>query len=104
MAWSTSNRRARLPSNWEALRKQVLERDHYRCQWIVNGKRCLAPATEVDHRKAMMDDNRPEALRSLCTTHHRRKSSQEGHEAKAAKKAEIHSKFRRREERHPGSL
>ena len=35
MAWSSSNRDARFNPGWERTRKQILERDHYRCQWIV---------------------------------------------------------------------
>lgn len=35
MAWSSSNRDARFNPGWERTRKQILERDRYRCQWIV---------------------------------------------------------------------
>ena len=35
MVWSSSNRDARFNPGWERTRKQILERDRYRCQWIV---------------------------------------------------------------------
>jgi 5-methylcytosine-specific restriction protein A len=38
----------RLRSNeWQALRRLILGRDHYRCQ--INGPLCRHTATEVDH-------------------------------------------------------
>ncbi|MFG2923896.1 hypothetical protein ACGFYA_20600 [Streptomyces sp. NPDC048305] len=44
-----------------------------------------------------------ENLRSLCSYHHRIKSSQEGAAAKNAKRRAIEKKFRRTEQ-HPGLL
>lgn len=57
-------------------------------------------ATDVDHKVAMSDDHRIEALRSLCGHHHAQKSAREGAAAKAAKKA---SRLRE-PEGHPGRV
>ena len=105
MAWEESSRRSRLPPNWEALRKPVLFRpdgSRRTCRWIEKGRKCPELATEVDHIKPG-DDHSPSNLRGLCTEHHLRKSSREGHAAKATKRAAISRKFRRTEQ-HPGRL
>ncbi|MEU0674484.1 hypothetical protein ABZ330_16590 [Streptomyces sp. NPDC006172] len=44
-----------------------------------------------------------ENLRSLCTWHHRQKSSREGAAAQAAKRRAIQKRFRR-DEAHPGLM
>lgn len=98
MSWEGSDRRARLPSNWPAIRAQRLALDGHRCTWMVDGQRCTAAATDVDHRDAKTDDHRIEALRSLCRDHHAAKSSAEGNAAQAAKRARL----RLPEEDHPG--
>lgn len=105
--WAGSDRRARLPANWEALRLEVLDRDRDpktrkpRCRWEYRpGQRCSGVATEVDHIKPN-DDHSLENLRGLCTPHHRRKSGQEGAAATNRKRAEINQRFRRTET-HPG--
>jgi 5-methylcytosine-specific restriction protein A len=80
--WAGSTRAARLPVNWDELRAARLDYDQHRCTWYDHGQRCTNEATEVDHRKPMTDDHRLEALRSLCTPHHSRKSSAEGNAAR----------------------
>jgi hypothetical protein len=80
--WQGSTRAARLPANWDDLRAARLDLDGHRCTWRDQGRRCTEQATEVDHRKAMTDDHRLEALRSLCAEHHGRKSSAEGNAAR----------------------
>lgn len=97
MAWSSSQRRQQLPPEWPIIRVRVLKRDGHRCVELVDGKRCTAPATDVDHIRPG-NDHRDSNLRSLCSWHHNQKSSREG--AAAAKKArdEIKQRFRRQEE------
>lgn len=101
MAWGTSNRRQRLPSNWPALRVLVLQRDGYQCvALLVDGVRCTEPATDVDHIKAG-EDHSLINLQALCSWHHARKSAREGHEANRAKARPVR---RRAEASHPAEL
>jgi 5-methylcytosine-specific restriction endonuclease McrA len=96
MAWARgtySPRSRRLPSNWPALRKQVLARDGYRCCHVENNLRCTDAATDVDHI-FHGDNHDPMNLQALCAYHHRIKSSREGHAARP--------KMRRPVEPHPG--
>lgn len=67
-----------------------------------DGEMCGDLATDVDHVRAG-DDHSDYNLQALCGWHHQRKSSQEGHAASAAKRAEVASRFRR-SERHPSEL
>lgn len=85
MAWSTSNRRATLPPDWDTIRLPILIRDHYQCQHVRTdtGRICGAHTTQVDHIDPDGGDQ-PANLRALCTWHHRIKSSSEGGRAKAA--------------------
>lgn len=96
--WAGSTRRARLPPDWPAIRRAVLERDGHRCTWPTADGRCQATATEVDHREAMTDDDSLDALTSLCRPHHQAKSSAEGGAAWAARRRA----GRRQPEAHPG--
>ena len=100
--WQGSTRRERLPANWPALRAERLRLDHYRCRWIVNGRRCTEPATDVDHIVAG-DDHSMSNLRSLCSAHHLRKSGQEGAEGRAKKLRAVRDKYRQPEAAHPSS-
>lgn len=99
MSWEGSDRKDRLPANWAQLRALALSLCGYRCTVISGHRRCGRRATEVDHFLAG-DDHRIENLRGICTHHHRKKSSAEGHAAKAA----IKSKRTRPPEAHPGDL
>jgi len=101
--WQNSDRKFRLPANWESLRKQVHRRDTSRCQVpLSDGKRCLEPATDVDHIKRG-DDHRIENLRCICDWHHAKKSAAEGAQAYNAKMKKSRAKFRR-VEKHPGLI
>lgn len=102
MPWSNapvSARRRRLPRNWDKLRRAVLERDGYRCVAIRadTGKRCNAYATDCDHKEAMTDDDRMEAMQSLCKHHHDQKTAGEGGRANAQKRKKAAA-------RHPGII
>jgi 5-methylcytosine-specific restriction protein A len=96
MAWSTSDRSSRLPSNWESeIQPYILRRDNYRCKIKDHG--CMVRACEVDH-KVRGDNHAYENLQAACERCHARKSAKEGNEAKARLKALRH----RPPERHPG--
>jgi 5-methylcytosine-specific restriction protein A len=83
MAWAGSNRAARLPANWAALRRRVIRRDGGRCTAVDSeGQRCTWPGTDVDH-KTPGDDHSLSNLRLLCAWHHARKSATEGGTAAA---------------------
>lgn len=100
MAWSSSDRKSRLPANWPFLRKAVLERCGGRCEVLKkDGSRCRDRATEVDHIVAG-DNHHASNLRGICTWHHARKSAMEGVEAKR-KANEI---LYRAPETHPGLI
>ncbi|KIZ17340.1 HNH endonuclease [Streptomyces natalensis ATCC 27448] len=100
MSWHGSDRRSRLPADWQVRRLSVLKRDGFQCVAVLRdtGARCTAPATDVDHI-VPDDDHAPANLQALCRWHHARKSSVEG----AAARRRWVSK-RRPEARHPGEL
>jgi 5-methylcytosine-specific restriction protein A len=75
-AWEGSDRRKRLPSNWEAIRRRILLRDPI-CT-ICND----ALSTEV-HHLGDSDDHRDQMLAGVCSNCHGRESSRQGREAKS---------------------
>ncbi|MFY1688164.1 HNH endonuclease [Plantactinospora sp. WMMB782] len=99
MAWEGSNRRSRLPPDWETRRATVLKRDNYRCKVRVDGRRCNEPANEVDHIKRG-DNHALSNLQAICNEHHKAKTSREGNEAKKQKR----NRYRRPEELHPAEI
>jgi 5-methylcytosine-specific restriction protein A len=102
--WSNSDRRSRLPPDWEKIRKRVLRRDNRECQQELpdGGGICGEYATDVDHIDAG-DDHRESNLQALCGPHHRSKSSREGAQALKAKRTKISKRFVITEE-HPGMI
>jgi hypothetical protein len=102
--WAGSDRHDRLPDDWEARRQVVLARDKRRCQWVMpNGSKCGWKATDVDHIVPSGSDDYAN-LRALCSWHHARLSSQQGAQAKWAKRKAVVDRFARKPEQHPGSL
>lgn len=101
MAWAgTSDRKARLPSNWSSLRRAVMDRCGGRCEVLKkDGSRCRDNATDVDHVVAG-DNNSMANLRGICAWHHARKSSQEGVTARRERREILY----RKPETHPGIL
>lgn len=101
--WAGSDRSSRLPSDWGKRCGQVHHRSGRRCEFVVAERfgqpiKCGRPADGgVDHI-IPGDDHSLENLRDTCAGHHRRKSSREGNEAKAKKKAGL----KRAPEEHPG--
>jgi 5-methylcytosine-specific restriction endonuclease McrA len=103
MAWSTSNRRADLPPDWDsAVRPRILARDGYRCvRTLEAGGRC--PETtrlEVDHIGDPHDHDDAN-LQTLCRWHHARKTARE---SAAARRRSPRERRARPPERHPGLL
>lgn len=102
-AWAGSNRRARLPKNWPTIRKHVLERDDFSCQFITDsGIKCLNRANQVDHIVPNDDDSYTN-LRALCEWHHNKVSGRQGAAAFMKQRRETRQRFNApRHEAHPG--
>jgi hypothetical protein len=67
------------------IRPAVIARDSGRCRWIENNARCPERGTDVDHIDDPLDHSMKN-LRLLCSAHHARRTSRQGHAAKKAKK------------------
>lgn len=102
MAWENSDRKDRLPPDWERRRRYVLRRDQGVCQWHKTSGLCGQPANQVDHIEPG-DDHSASNLQALCEWHHGKKSGGEGGRASAALKRANALRFRRTEG-HPGLL
>ena len=101
MSWDSSDRRRRLPRNWRAIRRFVMDRDGWRCQWLVGGRVCGAQATEVHHiveggRNGGVEDDRPVNLMAICARHHKLATAAYARERRRARAEEPHWKG------HPG--
>lgn len=99
--WAGSDRRSRLPADWPKRCAQVHKRSGKRCEFPVGFRLCGKPADGgVDHI-IRGDNHELSNLRDTCQYHHGHKSSQEGNEARAARKA-----LRRKNppEQHPGLI
>ena len=99
---ATQGRRTQpLPSDWSTLRAATLRRDGGRCTWTDDGQRCQVRATDVDHwiPASRGGTDHPDNLRSLCGTHHDRKTAAEANAANPMAKPR-----RRDAEAHPGLI
>jgi 5-methylcytosine-specific restriction endonuclease McrA len=101
--WEGSDRRLRLPPDWDKIRKRILKRDAYRCK-VKNayGERCKEPAVDVDHI-INNDDHRESNLQAICDWHHKGKTNSEARAAQLAAIRRTSKKFVRTET-HPGLL
>lgn len=93
--WQGSDRKARLPSNWQTIRAKVLARDPI-CK-ICNTR----PSTHCDHKQAKTDAHAEDKLQGVCAICHGLKSSTEGNEAQ---RANPKPGRKRPPEQHPGLL
>lgn len=96
MAWDSSDRRQRLPDNWDVTRRLVLQDARWRCQ--IRRRGCIGRATDVDHKKRGDDHSRGN-LQAACSSCHGKKSSAEGND----RKRELRALRKRPLERHPGT-
>ena len=85
-AWKGSDRKSRLPVDWERLRKAALTACGHRCQWVEDGVRCPFPATDVDHI-VPGDLHILENLQGLCGEHHLTKTGREARAVQLKRKA-----------------
>ena len=87
MPWETSDRKERLPRDWDKRVARVKERDGWRCRKILpSGKRCprgraTGHRLEVDHR-IPNDDHSLSNLQALCEEHHLQKTLRESRRAR----------------------
>lgn len=96
--WHKSDRKSRLPQNWEALRRVVGKRDDWTCQWrFSDGTICGLPGNQIDHIIPSGSDD-PENLRCLCEAHHAIKSSREGGRAAQEELRALKERVRRKPE------
>ena len=96
MAWEGSDRRGRLPGNWNSLKALAKKRAGYRCQHSIDGIRCTnTTELEVDHIVAG-DNHSLSNLQVLCTPHHKAKTQRE--------LRNIRDKRYRKPEPHPGRI
>jgi 5-methylcytosine-specific restriction endonuclease McrA len=98
MAWSSSDRRSRLPKDWSKRRLKVKDRAKGRCQAEVHEPRCDGIGTECDHI-VNNDDHSLANLQWLSSPCHIAKTQRE---AKAA--AFKVGRRRPRNEQHPGVI
>lgn len=97
--WASSRRREELPDDWPLLRRKRKEIAGGRCEWVSpSGVRCRREGTDADHWEGR-DIHGVEALRWLCDTHHKRKTSEEAFAGRTSKRRKG---GRRREDDWPG--
>lgn len=99
MAWSTSDRRHRLPSDWPDLKARVKARARGRCEADRHDPRCDGTGHDADHIQPG-DDHTLENLQWLNTHCHRAKTARES----AARNTAAAQLRKRPAESHPGRL
>ena len=95
MAWETSDRKSRLPSDWLKRRSEVFKIHGRRCYIFEDGRQCTNEAEDIDH-VIPGDDDSLENLRPICRRCHRAKSSSEGWQALNKKKKEARERAEKR--------
>lgn len=99
MAWSTSDRRARLPADWAAIRRAVKRRANGRCEAEQHHPDCDGIGTDADHKTAG-DNHSLENLQWLSKPCHWAKTKREN----AARNKQQAALKRRPAEQHPGRI
>lgn len=97
MAWSTSDRRYRLPRNWPDIKRQVKRRAHGLCEADQHQPNCDGIGTDCDHIIAG-DNHSLDNLQWLSGPCHQAKTAAEN---AARNRANARMK-RRPSEQHPG--
>lgn len=99
MPWSTSDRRSRLPANWESIRRQVKARARGLCQAATHVDACDGTGTDADHITPG-DDHRIENLQWLSSPCHDAKTNHE-----TAQRNKLNAQLKRRPvQQHPGKV
>lgn len=99
MAWSTSDRHSRLPSDWQAIRRRVRARAHGRCEAQIHAPGCDGRGVECDHIQAG-DDHSLTNLQMLSHACHKAKTQAE---AAARNRRDARLRLKPREP-HPGLI
>lgn len=99
MAWSTSDRRRRLPSDWSDLKATTKARARNRCEASEHDPRCDGTGHEADHINPG-DDHGAHNLQWLNHWCHRLKTARET----AQRNREYAALRKRPAEDHPGRL
>ncbi|QUW18881.1 hypothetical protein [Agrococcus sp. Marseille-Q4369] len=99
MAWDTSDRRSRLPEDWDDLRKQVKRRAGGRCEAKRHAPHCNGIGTDCDHVRPG-DDHGLGNLQWLSRPCHDAKTRADN----ARQNAERAALRRRPTENHPGRI
>jgi len=97
MAWTTSDRMARLPNNWADIRRQVKSRAHGLCQANQHARSCDGQGTDADHIQAG-DNHHLDNLQWLSAPCHTNKTNAET----AARNTATAALKRKPIEQHPG--
>lgn len=97
MAWSTSDRRHRLPNDWPAVRRQVKARANGLCQAEHHEPGCDGIGTDADHIR-QGDNHSIDNLQWLSAPCHKAKTARET----AARNKRNAQLKRRPTEAHPG--
>lgn len=99
MAWSTSDRRFRLPRNWSSIRAEVKRRANGQCQATNHVPQCNGIGTDADHI-VQGDNHTLNNLQWLSEPCHKAKTAQETRERNKRT-----AKLKRRpQEQHPGAI
>lgn len=83
-AWQGSDRRSRLPADWNRRRQRILRRDGHQCRADHHAPTCDGTGTEVDHIEHG-DDHSDANLRAIHPDCHRLKTLREAAEARGAR-------------------
>lgn len=74
--WAASDRRQRLPANWEDIRAQVKRRANGLCEYTNHHPKCTGIGTDADHITPG-DNHHPDNLQWLSYPCHKRKTATE---------------------------
>ena len=99
MAWSTSDRKQRLPHNWTAIRKAVKTRAKGKCEATTHHPKCPGWGSDADHI-IPGDDHSMSNLQWLSGACHMAKTNRET----AARNSQRKAARSRPTEQHPGRL